>query len=77
MKYCHVRGHMDDLPRRHQMLLQEDLNVDANKMVDHRLWRAVREDTCLSPDFPYKQIEVIDKKTRQKALGSISEALSK
>ena len=54
---------MDNLLRRHQMLLQEDLNVDAKELADHSLWRAVREDTCMSSGMPYKQIKVVDKET--------------
>ena len=59
------------------MLLQEELNVDADELAGESLHTAVREDKCMSPDLPYEQIKVIDKETGQKAIGSVSEAILK
>ena len=32
---------------------------------------------CIEPDLPYEQIKVIDKTTKEKAVGSIADNLSK
>ena len=68
---------MDDLLRRQQMLLQEELNVDADELADNSLRQAVIEGKHMSPALPYEQIKVTDKETGQKAIGSVSDAISK
>ena len=45
--YRHVRGHMDDLLQRDQMSLQEDLNIDTDKLADEALKKAVRDETSI------------------------------
>ena len=35
--YCHVKGYMDNLLRRDQMSLQEDLNVDVDELANDAL----------------------------------------
>ena len=77
VSYHHVKGHMDDILRKDQLTLEESLNVEADELADEALRWAVRENTSINPDLPYKQIKVIDKKTEQKAVGSIAENLSK
>ena len=59
------------------MLLQEELNVDADKLADDSLRHAVKEDKCMSPNLPYEQIKITDKETGQKAIGSVSDSISK
>ena len=75
--YHHVRGHLDDIMRRDHLCLEEDLNLDADELAKEALKKAVREDTNINPNLPYEQIKVIDKKTGQKAVGSISNNLFK
>ena len=55
---------MDDLMEKHQMLLQEDLNVEVDDKADISLRKSVREDTCMSPNLPYEQVKVVDKETK-------------
>ena len=77
VSYHHVKGHMDDILRKDQLTLEESLNVEADELADGALRLAVRENTNINPDLPYEQIKVIDKKTEQKAVGSIAENLSR
>ena len=48
-----------------------------DELADETLKQAVREDTNINPNLPYKQIKVINKETGQKAVGSIANNLSK
>ena len=75
--YHHVRGHMDNILRKDQLTLEESLNVKADELADEALRWAVRENTSINADLPYKQIKLIDKETEQKEVGSIAETLSK
>ena len=68
---------MDKLLQKYQMSLQEDLNVEADKLADTALKKAVRGDSSIRPDLPGEQIKVVDKETGHKAVGSITNALSK
>jgi hypothetical protein len=77
VNYHHVRGHMDDLLRRDQMTLQEDLNVEADDLADKALRKAIRTDSNMCQALPYEQIKVVDRETGEKATGSIATALSK
>ena len=63
VKYCHVKGHMNDLLRKDQMFLQEYLNVKADDLADKALRKAVRDNTSMSPVLPYEQIKGIDRET--------------
>ena len=43
--------------------------MEADKLMDEVLKKAVRENTEINPGLPYKQIKVINKDTGEKQLG--------
>ena len=58
-------------------MLQRNLNIETDELADDVLKKAVRSDTNIDPNLPYEQIKVIDKETEQKAVGLISDNLSR
>ena len=77
VSYHHVKGHMDDILRKDQLTLEENLNIEADELADEALRRVARRNECIEPSLPYKQIKLIDKDTEEKAIGSIADNLSK
>ena len=77
VSYHHVKGHMDDILRKDQLTLEENLNIEADELADEALRRAARMNECIEPSLPYKQIKLIDKDTEEKAIGLIADNLSK
>ena len=57
--------------------MEELLNIEADEMADLALRQAVRGNRYIEPSLPYEQIKLRDKKTQEKAIGSIATNLSK
>ena len=49
VSYHHVKGHMDDILRKDQLILEENLNIEADELADEALRQAARRNKCIEP----------------------------